>query len=120
VLLNQNVKVRRPEADTLVVEAGEVVVDAAKGTPIKVRMKTEAFAVEDARIAVRADESSSVLVLRGSATELANGSVVVKAGERRENGRTTAATRAVRDLQWTAPLEDDARLVPASDHVGGR
>ena len=119
VLLNQNTRIRRPEADTLVVETGEVVVDAPKGMTLKVRAGTASFAIENARIAVRVDKSPSVLVLRGSATELANGSVVVKAGERRENGRTTAATGSVRELQWTVPLEDDALLVPASRHIGG-
>jgi Ca-activated chloride channel homolog len=115
VLVNQNTRIRRPDADTLVVEAGEVVVDAPKGTPLKVRTKTDSFAAEDARLAIRADESPSVLVLRGSAT---SGALVLKAGELRENGRTTAATRSSHDLAWTASLEDGL-LVPTSKHVGG-
>ena len=111
-------RVRRPDADTLVVEAGEVVVETPKGTPLKVRTRRESFAVEDARLAIRVDDAPSVLVLRGSATELAN-AFVLKAGEVRENGRTAVATRTARDLEWTVPLEDDALLVPASRFGGG-
>jgi tetratricopeptide (TPR) repeat protein len=119
VLLNQNTRIRRPAADTLVVEAGEVIVDAPKGSTLKVRLGTESFAIDNARIAVRVDKSPSVLVLRGSATESATRSVVVKAGEFRENGRTTTANRSSRDLQWTASLEEDGLLVPASRSIGG-
>jgi hypothetical protein len=119
VLLNQNSRIRRPDADVLVVEAGEVVVDAAKTAPLKVRTKAESFVVKDGRIAIRLVDAPSILVLRGTATGGGADSFALKAGERREDGRTTSATRPTQDLQWTEPLLDDALLVPASRYGGG-
>ena len=119
VLLNQNTRVRRPEADVLIVEAGEAVVDAPKSSPLKVRTKTQSYAVEDARIAFRLDDAPSVLVLRGSVKGQGTDVFTLKTGQRRENGRTTNGPRPSHDLQWTAPLVEDALLVPASRSVGG-
>ena len=119
LLLNQNTRVRRPEADVLIVEAGEAVVDAPKSSPLKVRAKAESFAIEDARVAIRLEDAPSVLVLRGSVTGQGTEAFALKAGERRENGRTATGPRPSQDLRWTEPLQGDALLVPASRFGGG-
>ena len=66
---------------------------------------------------MRLDDAPSAVVLRGSVT---GQGFTLKAGERRENGRTTTGPRPSQELQWTEPLVDDALLVPASRSGGGK
>jgi predicted Zn-dependent protease len=121
--LNQNTKARYVDKDSLLVERGEIMVDAPRRTDVKftVRTAAETFRSANGKFAVRHGDQAGVVVLRGAvAGESKGGAFEVSAGQQRLDGRIVPLPRASHVLEWTHDLLAEALLVPASTHAGGR
>lgn len=106
------------DKDALVLERGEILVDAPRGVVIKTpdgSLRTAA-----GKFAVRTGTPSAVLVVRGNVTgQTKAGDITLKAGEQSAYDQPGTSPRASHLLEWAHDLLATAPLIPASTHAGG-
>lgn len=115
IFVNQNTKVSRLDDNTLVVDAGEIVVETAR--PLRIRSGSRTIDLVGGKALIGGDR---VVAFRGQVQETSLASrPTIKPGQQLVGREVVPAIDSLRSIEWIRPVLA-AALVPASEFAGGK